>query len=202
MTALTEASLARSERLRDEEIDKRLDLLLANVTHGENPGDRYHDVTANPRSMGYLRFLLRYYSRFPHPWTKCVADNFKRFGPKTKGLCGVLKDTLRQNAMWRHGHPRGPHAGHPDLGAPGVAIGEADKWAAPAWGGHDHHLSEDGRPLSLLDELDLEFGAVDHSEGISGAAEILCALGERCDVYRVLIGLDEAPVIDLSESPS
>lgn len=129
----------------------------------------------------------------------CVADNTKRFGPdKVKGLCGVLKDTLRQNPMWRHGAPRGPHPGHPDSGAPGAAIGEADKWAAPAWGGH-HHMSEDGRPLSLLDELDMEFGVVDHEENIVAAAEVLCAIGERCDVYRVLIGLDEPPTFEEDE---
>jgi hypothetical protein len=197
VTTVAEASLARSERVLNEEIDKRLDLLLANVIHGENPGDRYHAVTANPRTMGYLRSLLRHYAKLPHPWTQCVADNFKRFGPRTKGLCAVLKDAIRQNAMWRHGSPRGPHADHPDAGAPGVAIGEADKWAAPAWGGHK--LSDE-RPLSLLDELDLEFGVVDHSQGLSDAADVLCALSEKCDVFRVLIGLDEPPSIDLSEA--
>lgn len=98
--------------------------------------------------------------------------------------------------MWRHGPPVGPHPGHPDAGAPGVAIGEADKWAAPAWGGH--HLSED-RPLSLLDELDLEFGVVDHSEHLEDAAEALCELGRRCDVFRVLIGLDGPPDLSLQE---
>lgn len=196
MSSLAEVSYERQERLLAGEMDKRLDLLLANVPHGENPGDRYHAVTANPRSMGYLRFLLRHYAKSPHPWTQCVADNFKRFGPKTKGLCGVLKDTIRQNAMWRHGAPSGPHAGHPDAGSPGAAIGEADKWASPAWGGK-HHLSEDGQPLSLLDELDMEFGVVDHSEPFLEAVNVLCALGEKCDVFRVLIGLDEPPVIDL-----
>lgn len=191
MPSLAEASQARVEKLAHEELDKRLDLLLDSVEFAENPGDHYHAVTANPRSMGYLRFLLRHYAKSPHPWAQCYKDNFKRFGPKTKGLCGVLKDTLRQNASWR-----GPHGAPHDVGAPGAAIGESDKWAAPAWGGHK--LSDD-RELSLLDELDLEFGVVDHTEALGEAAQILCAISENCDVYRVLIGLDEPPKIDLAE---
>lgn len=188
MTTLAEAATARKERLLFEELDKRLDLLLAG-TGKESPGDRYHAVTANPRSMGYLRFLLKHYAKSPTPWRDCYKDNFRRFGPKAKGLCGVLKDTIRQHASWR---------GHPalDVGAPGVAIGEADKGAAPAWGGH--HLSDE-RPLSLLDELDMEFGVVDHTEALTEAAQIFCAIGEKCDVYRVLIGLDEAPALNLAE---
>lgn len=191
--AVALAAQERVERLAFAELDARIDLLLA---HG---ADRFEKVTADPRKMGYLRFLLRYYAKFPHPWTKCVADNTRRFSPDgAKRVCSVLKDVLRQNPLWRHGAPRGPHPGHPDSGAPGVAIGEADKWAAPAWGGH-HHMSEDGRPLSLLDELDMEFGVVDHEESIVAAAEVLCAIGERCDVYRVLIGLDEPPTFEEDE---
>lgn len=193
MPSLAEASQARVQRLAQEELDKRLDLLLANVNFAENPSDHYHAVTANPRSMGYLRFLLRHYAKNPHPWRACYKDNFKRFGPKTAGLCGVLKDTIRQSASWRGAH--NPH----DVGAPGVAIGESDKWASPAWGGHKLSEVAEDRPLSLLDELDLHFGVVDHTESVTEAAQILCAIGDRCDVFRVLVGLDEPPSIDLSE---
>lgn len=166
-----------SERRRDQilfdELDARLDLLLA---HGD---DRFTHVTADPRKMGYLRFLLKHYAKSPHPWADCYKDNFKRFGPKTKGLCGVLKDVIRQNPDWR-----GKHPGAADIGAPGVAIGEADKGAAPAWGGH-HGLS---------DALDREFGAVDHTEALREATELLITLGENCkNIHRVLIGLDEPP---------
>lgn len=185
MPDLAVASERRIERLAVEELDKRLDLLLA---HG---ADRFQAVTADPRKMGYLRFLLRHYAKQPHPWKACFKDNFKRFGPKTAGLCGVLKDTIRQNPMWRHGAPVGPHPGHPDVGSPGVDIAESDKWASPGWGGH-HHLSDD-RPLSLLDALDLEFGVVDHTEVIKEVAEVLFAIDESCDIHRVLIGLDEPP---------
>jgi hypothetical protein len=194
VTDLTLASTQRRERILLAEVDKRVDLLLANVPH-ENPDDRYHAVTANPRSMGYLRFLLRHYAKSPTPFRDCMKDNLKRFGPKTPGLCGVLKDTLRQSASWRHGAPMGPHPGHPDTGDAGVGIGEADKWAAPAWGGH--HLSDE-RPLSLLDEMDLEFGVVDHTDPFLEAVDILVKLGESCDIHRVLIGLDEPPKIELT----
>lgn len=192
MPDLSTASELRVERLINKELDKRLDLLLA---HGD---DRFVHVTASPRKMGYLRFLLRHYAKSPTPWRDCYKDNLKRFGSKTPGLCGVLKDLVRQNSHWRHGAPKGPHPGHPDAGAPGVAIGEADKWAAPGWGGH-HHLSED-RPLSLLDALDLEFGVVDHTETIREVAEVLFAIEESCDIYRVLIGLDEPPHFDKQEA--
>jgi hypothetical protein len=160
---IKKASNRREEEVFLEEIDKRLDLLLAN----------YQRVTANPRSMGYLRFLLRHYAKSPTPWRDCYKDNLKRFGPdKTKGICSVLKDTLRQSTHWR-GHPAA------DIGSPGVAIADADAKAAPPWGGH-HHMSENN----------LDMGQMAMPEDI---ALVLEDLGSKCDVYRVLIGLDEPP---------
>jgi hypothetical protein len=170
---LREASERRQERAFDAEMESRLELLLAN----------YQRVTANPRSMGYLRFLLKHYAKKAHPWRECYKDNFKRFGPKTAALCGVLKDTIRQQTHWR-GHPGLDH------GAPGVAIGEADKGAAPPFGGR-HHMSE--QPCCLLDELNAEFGPRDHRAELQAALELFAEIGERCDPYRVLIGLDEPP---------
>lgn len=158
ITDLKLASKKREEEVFLEEIDRRLDLLLAN----------YQRVTANPRSMGYLRFLLRHYAKSPTPWRDCYKDNLKRFGPeRTKGLCGVLKDVIRQNTHWRG--KNNPH----DMGAPGVAIGYADQKAAPPWGGHKHDLGE----MAIPEEIAL----------------VLEDLGSKCDVYRVLIGLDEPP---------
>jgi len=165
ITDIALASEKRSEELLMEEIDKRLDLLL----------DNYQKVTANPRSMGYLRFLLRHYAKSPTPWRDCYKDNLKRFGPeKTKGLCGVLKDTLRQTSYWRG---KKGHSKVPDAGAPGVAIAYGDKGAAnPPWHG------------SNLSELDM---------GIMAVPDEVCLimedLGKQCDPYRVLIGLDQPP---------
>lgn len=164
------ASEKRKEELFLEDIDNQLNLLLAN----------YERVTSNPRSMGYLRFLLRHYAKMAHPWRKCYADNLKRFGPeKTKGLCGVLKDTIRQTTYWRkgsHGHSKVP-----DVGAPGVAIAYGDKGAAnPPWHGGSDHLSENNIDMGIMampDEIAL----------------ILEDVFNQCDPFRVFVGLDSAP---------
>lgn len=157
---LKKASEKRIESIAFDEIDRRIDLLLSN----------YQRVTANPRSMGYLRFLLRHYAGKAHPWRECYKDNLKRFGPKTKGLCGVLKDTIRQTTYWRG---KDGHSKAPDAGDPGYVIGEADKGAAPPWGGRKHDMGE----MAMPEEVAL----------------ILEDLSKKCNVYRVLLGLDEPP---------
>lgn len=169
MDELDRANLEREHQEIESEIDRRLDLLLAN----------YETVTANPKSMGHLRFLLKHYAKQAHPWKACFKDNFKRFGPKTAGLCGVLKDTIRQSTQWR-GHPS------VDIGSPGVAIGEADA----------HVLSADG--------CDLDRAFMEEFPGTTEVPaevfEILLELGKHCNVTRVLLGLDEAPHIKLEEA--
>ena len=166
------ASNKREEALALKEIDKRIDLLLA--------GSRYGQVTSNPRSMGYLRFLLRHYAKSPTPWRDCYKDNLKRFGPeRTKGLCGVLKDTIRQTTYWRG---KKGHSKVPDVGAPGVAIAYADKGAAnPPWHGGGTKLLETridmGSEMAMPEEIAL----------------VLEDLGKSCNVYRVLVGLDDPP---------
>lgn len=162
---IKKASQKRQENIFLDEIDSRLDLLLAN----------YQRVTANPRTMGYLRFLLRHYAKSPTPWRDCYKDNLKRFGPdKTKGICSVLKDTLRQSTHWRG--KNNPH----DVGSPGVAIADADAKAAPPWGGR-HHLSETkldmGIEMAMPEEICL----------------ILEDLGSKCNIHKVLVGLEDPP---------
>src|ERR1039457_7677239 len=167
---LSLASEKRQEELLSEEIDKRLDLFLAN----------YQRVTANPRSMGYLRFLLRHYAKSPTPWRDCVKDNTRRVGPeRVKGLCGVLKDAIRQTTYWRG---KKGHSKVPDVGAPGVAIAYADKGAAnPPWHGGSSHLSESN----------LDFGIMAVPEEI---CLIIEDIGKQCEPYRVLIGLEDPPM--------
>jgi hypothetical protein len=116
MSELAMASARRIEASENESIDDAILTLLA----------RYEAVTSDPRKMHYLRSLLRHYAKSSTPWRDCVRDNTKRFGPKTPGLCGVLKDTIRQSTHWRHGAPAGPHADHPDFGSPGVDIANSD----------------------------------------------------------------------------
>lgn len=165
-TDLQIASERRLEETRNEDIDRRVDLLLAN----------YQRVTANPRTMGHLRFLLKHYAKSETPFRSCVADNAKRFGPgRVEKVCAVVKDTLRQSSHWR-GHPSEDH------GSPGVAIADADAPFAPAWGGHKH----------LAEAFVEEYGV----EAPDEVFEMMEALGEKCDVYRVLIGLDEPPTFE------
>jgi hypothetical protein len=172
LTDLKVASNNRNESILFSELDNRVDLLLSN----------YQKVDANPRSMGYLRFLLRHYGRMAHPWRACYKDNLKRFGEKTPALCGVLKDSIRQTTYWRG---KAGHSKVPDVGDPGYAIGEADKGAAnPPWHGGGTHLSESS----------LDMGVMAMPEDI---ALILEDLGSKCDVYRVLVGLDEPPHSDM-----
>lgn len=178
MDELDRANLERERSEIEAEIDKRVDLLLSN----------YQAVSSNPRSMGYLRFLLKHYAKSAHPWKDCFKDNFKRFGPKTAGLCGVLKDTIRQSTNWR-GHPGS------DSGDPGVAIGEADKSAAPAWGGHKLSADE-GCPL---DQAFIEaFPGVTEVPG--EVFDVLFELGKNCKITSVLLGLEEPPHIKLEEA--
>lgn len=173
LTDLKLASEKRNDEILFSELDNRIDLLLSN----------YQKVDANPRSMGYLRFLLRHYGRMAHPWRACYKDNLKRFGEKTPALCGVLKDSIRQTTYWRG---KEGHSKVPDVGDPGYAIGEADKGAAPPWGGKKHNLAENSGGLDM--------GEMAMPEDI---ALILEDLGSRCDVYRVLVGLDQPPISDL-----
>ena len=170
--ALQLASARRIEGVYEDEIDARVDLLLAN----------YQRVTANPRSMGYLRFLLKHYAKSPTPWRDCVADNTKRFGPdKVKGLCGVVKDLVRQRTDWRG---KGPRPGDTPADSPGVGIAYGDAPAAnPPWHG-GHGLSEGGCPGRLLGPMPDEVSVV------------LSDLASRCDVFRVLVGLDAPPTFD------
>lgn len=162
MSVVSEASDRRLVDLADAEVDRRVTLLLSNFQH----------VTADPRKMGYLRFLLKHYAKSATPFRDCVKDNTKRFGPgRVEKVCAVVKDTIRQSTDWR-GHPERDH------GSPGVAIGDADAPFAPPHGGH--HLGE-----AFLDE----FGVEPPDE----VFEVIEQLGESCDVYRVLIGLDEPP---------
>jgi hypothetical protein len=57
----------------------------------------------SPRDIKKLRPLLNYYSKKAHPFTACVRDNRKRFGPLTEKYCAVVKDLIEGNTKWRKG---------------------------------------------------------------------------------------------------
>lgn len=166
-----EAAANRLAAAQDEEIDRSLKTLLAH----------FEKVTGDRQKMSYLRFLLKHYGAKAHPWTACYKDNFKRFGPKTKGLCGVLKDTIRQNTHWRHGPPKGPHPGHPDFGTPGVGIAYADVPGTKQW------------PYGHIAKLSLDEALVEYADVADEVHAVLLEIAENCDPCRVLLGLDPAP---------
>jgi hypothetical protein len=78
------------ERTMQDAIDARLAVLFAAKTVG-------------PHAREQLRSLLAYYAKKPHPFTSCVRDNRKRFGPRTEAVCATLKDILMGTTRWRHG---------------------------------------------------------------------------------------------------
>lgn len=62
--------------------------------------------TANvsPSDVSNLKPLIRKYNKDPRGFFRgCVADNRKRFGPKTEEYCAVLKDTAKGTTGWRKG---------------------------------------------------------------------------------------------------
>jgi hypothetical protein len=169
MDAVVEAAARnRIEVAQDERIDQAIMTLLA----------RFEAVTADRQKMSYLRFLLKHYAASPHPWTACFHDNFKRFGPKTRGLCGVLKDTLRGRTDWRHGPPAGSHPGHPDAGTPGVGIAYADVPGTKQW------------PYGHIAKLDIPEEYADVADEVHA---VLLDIADNCNPCRVLLGLDPAP---------
>lgn len=47
--------------------------------------------------------LVNHYAKMAHPFTACVADNTKRFGPdRAKRICAVVKDMGRRSTKWRN----------------------------------------------------------------------------------------------------
>jgi hypothetical protein len=108
---LLAAQRERENRLLDAAIDSRLEMLFA------QPGLNFTEAdTVGPDARHKLRGLLRYYAKKSHPFTACVHDNMKRFGPnRTERVCATLKDIIRGTTHWR-GHPELDH------GAPGAVV--------------------------------------------------------------------------------
>ena len=117
---LAEAQRAREDRLLGEWVERQMDVLLVDVA-GRAPGVSEAD-TVGPDARHKLKGILQHYAKDPHPFTACVHDNMKRFGPgRTERVCAVVKDIIRGTTKWR-GHPELDH------GAPGaVAAAEIDE---------------------------------------------------------------------------
>lgn len=97
MDTLSEARARRADMLLDELLDRELPLLFA-ATAAKDPA-------ATAKAVGPLRNLLKYYAKFPHPFTKCVRDNRKRFPApgQVERICARLVDILKGTTKWRHG---------------------------------------------------------------------------------------------------
>lgn len=81
---------------------------------GGKPGTNYLQVT--PAHRAKLKGLMAYYAKKPHPFTACVRDNTKRFGPeRAKRVCAVLKDLIENRTTWRKGGKKKLSAAEEDL---------------------------------------------------------------------------------------
>src|SRR6202000_308129 len=106
-----QAALARRlDRELDVVIDKSLDAI--NFSNADRVG---------PEARHQLKGLLRYYAKKDKPFTACVNDNTKRFGPgRVDKVCAVLKDIIRGTTHWR-GHPELDH------GSPGAVTASDER---------------------------------------------------------------------------
>lgn len=79
--------------LSEESIDKAADQII-----------ELSAKTVGPDARFKLRNLLKFYASKPKPFTACVHDNMKRFGPgRTEAVCATLKDIIRGTTNWRKG---------------------------------------------------------------------------------------------------
>lgn len=154
---LLAAQQAREDRLLDAAIDRRLEILFAGA--GKAPGVSEAD-SVGPEARHKLRFLLKYYAKKDHPFTACVKDNMKRFGPnRTERVCATLKDVIRGTTHWR-GHPELDH------GAPGAvaAANSMNDESVLEFAFSDPQVSEF---LLSLNEASLEILFSDSQEAVS-----------------------------------
>lgn len=86
-------NLADTFAMREELLlEQRLDAVLTKLSH--------EDVS--PHAVLKLRGILKHYAESPHPFTACVRDNRKRFGPdRTERVCATVKDLIRGTHNWR-----------------------------------------------------------------------------------------------------
>jgi endonuclease V-like protein UPF0215 family len=72
------------------------------------PGLNYLEVS--PAHRKRINPIVAYYRKKPRPFTSCVKDNRKRFGPNTERVCAVVKDMAENTTHWRKGDNRGRRA--------------------------------------------------------------------------------------------
>jgi hypothetical protein len=106
---LSEAQNARIERAELSirlSIEEVTNLLCSQVDElhlaGSDAVKNYQLV--GPAKKKKLSGLINHYRKMPHPFTACVRDNTKRFGPeRAKKVCAVLTDLEKGTTKWRSG---------------------------------------------------------------------------------------------------
>lgn len=78
------------DNLQEAQLDRNLEIALSAKTVG-------------PSAKFKLRHLLAFYAKKKHPFTACVRDNRKRFGPRAEEVCATLKDIIMGTTKWRKG---------------------------------------------------------------------------------------------------
>lgn len=74
-----------------EQADREIDKLIADKIASANLA-----APISPAARVKLKSILKKYARSPHPFTECVRDNMKRFGPgRTEAVCATLKATIK-----------------------------------------------------------------------------------------------------------
>jgi hypothetical protein len=101
------------------------------------PGTNWKQVTPEHRKK--IGPIVRHYMKDPHPFTACVRDNTKRFGPeRAKRVCAVVKDMGERSTKWRKGRAREAaedleglfdSVWAPVLEAEGVTVEELSAWS-------------------------------------------------------------------------
>jgi hypothetical protein len=98
----------------DDAVGYILALAGTSSVTGPLPKPGPNAAQVGPRARWKLRGILKHYAKKLHPFAACVRDNRKRFGPRTEGVCAVVKDLIRGTTHWRgHNNPR-------DKGAAGL----------------------------------------------------------------------------------
>ena len=95
------ATLALSE----DEMDHYLRVSLMAQTGGFSKGT----ANVSAHDVRKLKPLMRHYAKMAHPFTACVRDNRKRFGPGAEAVCAVLKDLIKGTTKWRKGGHKKAH---------------------------------------------------------------------------------------------
>jgi hypothetical protein len=59
-------------------------------------------MQVSPTARKRINPIVQHYGKMAHPFTACVRDNTKRFGPeRAKRICAVVKDMARGGTGWR-----------------------------------------------------------------------------------------------------